>query len=129
MGGWIRKLAPVVVLVLLAAGVYVWRAPLLAWGSTAWASLTGSTPRQPASALLIASGVVEAQTVDVAAPVPGRIRALHLSDGQRVEAGQPVAELDAALLDAQIRAAAQPCRSPKPRPPRCGQVHAKPISR
>lgn len=100
-----RVLAPVVVVGLVIAGAYAWREPLTGWGRATWARLTAPAPAATETGLLIASGVVEAQDLDVAAPVSGRIISLQASDGEAVEAGQPIAQLDTSLLDAQIEAA------------------------
>ncbi|MGC8782418.1 MAG: biotin/lipoyl-binding protein, partial [Anaerolineae bacterium] len=51
---------------------------------------------------LIASGTIEAPTVAVGSPLAGRIRRLAVGEGQAVQAGDLIAELDTALLDAEI---------------------------
>lgn len=55
---------------------------------------------------LTATGYVQAERVSkVATKVSGRILAVHVSQGQRVEAGSPLLELDAADEEAAIQAA------------------------
>jgi len=53
-----------------------------------------------------ATGYVEATEVRVAARVPGRVTGVAVSEGQRVEAGAPVASLSTAELDLALRRAA-----------------------
>ena len=48
------------------------------------------------------SGVIEARQVDVAPEVGGTIARLSVAEGDPVQAGQILAELDSQLLDAQI---------------------------
>ena len=97
-------------LALLIAGGVIFRAQLAAYGRSAYASIASRipAPRSPLSAArstLSASGTIEATTVDSASPIGGRIAALHASEGQRVAAGDLIAEMDTALLDADIAAA------------------------
>ncbi len=62
-----------------------------------------NTLSHPAPATdLVASGTIEAPTVAVGSPLGGRIRRLAVAKGQRVQAGDLIAELDTALLDAEI---------------------------
>ena len=62
-----------------------------------------NTLSHPAPAAeLIASGTIEAPTVAVGSPLGGRIRRLAVVEGQLVQAGDLIAELDTALLDAEI---------------------------
>jgi len=73
----LRILIPVLLLGLVAAGVWQWRL------------------RQAAPAdTLILSGTVEARQVRPAFMVPGRIRVLHVDEGMAVKQGQLLAELD-----------------------------------
>ncbi len=97
-----------ILLALAAAGAaFILRDPLLAWGRVAWTA--GSdllaqilAPQAGTERLLVASGMIEAQTVDIASPTGGRIVALHVAEGENVAAGDLIAELDTGLLDAQI---------------------------
>ncbi len=100
-----------IVFILLAlaavAAAIFWRAELLQVGRAAWAGAStliaavGSRPSAQSEGL-VASGMIEARTVEVASPTGGRIVALHVAEGQMVAAGDLIAELDTALLDAQI---------------------------
>jgi HlyD family secretion protein len=70
--------------------------------------------KAPADAPLALSGTVDARQVDVAFQVPGRIARLAADEGDAVQAGQALAELDAAdyrlaarRAEAQAAAAAQ----------------------
>lgn len=60
----------------------------------------------PAQAGLGVSGFIEAEEVALAAVLGGRVVDLPLAEGDEVAAGQVVARLDTALLDAQRQAAA-----------------------
>lgn len=97
-----------ILLVLAAVGAaFILREQLLAWGRDAWSA--GSdllaqirVPQAGTKRPLVASGMIEAQTVDIASPTGGRIVALHVAEGENVAAGDLIAELDTGLLDAQI---------------------------
>ncbi|MDR7420249.1 MAG: efflux RND transporter periplasmic adaptor subunit [Armatimonadota bacterium] len=65
------------------------------WG---WQRLS----RSPASGALRAWGTIEATEVNVASKVPGRITQLLVDEGAEVTAGQVVARLDAAEMDAML---------------------------
>ncbi|MCS6963264.1 efflux RND transporter periplasmic adaptor subunit [Thermoflexus sp.] len=54
---------------------------------------------------LRASGYLEAQTIDVIAVEGGRVLQVWVEEGEAVQAGQPLMELDPAFLEAQIRMA------------------------
>ena len=54
---------------------------------------------------LEASGVIRAQQVDVASEYGGRIAEVLVTDGDVVVAGQPLVQLDTAMVDAQIEVA------------------------
>lgn len=56
----------------------------------------------PATTALVASGTIEAPIIGVGSPLGGRIRRLAVVAGQAVQAGDLIAELDTALLDAEI---------------------------
>jgi multidrug efflux pump subunit AcrA (membrane-fusion protein) len=55
-----------------------------------------------ASGIYKVSGYIEAETVNVAAEQRGRIAELLADEGDVVQAGQPIATLDTALLEAQL---------------------------
>lgn len=76
-----------VALIVLGAGGVWW------WGRQAAAAESG---------LLSGSGTIEAETIMITAEVGGRIRSLPVMEGQEVAAGQILAELDTALLEAQL---------------------------
>src|SRR5574337_632088 len=57
------------------------------------------------TASIQASGTIEATQVGVAPKIAGRVIKIAVQEGQSVEAGQLVAELDAAEVDAQARQA------------------------
>src|SRR5262245_16299440 len=51
------------------------------------------------------SGYIEAEEVELAAETSGRITHQDAAEGDFVEAGQPLVELDAALLEAEVQQA------------------------
>ncbi len=63
-----------------------------------------------------ASGTIEATQVGVAPKIPGRVIKIAVQEGQQVEAGQVVAELDAAEADAQARQAQAAVDAARTRP-------------
>jgi multidrug resistance efflux pump len=83
-----RIIAPVLLLAILAGGGYWW------WNQRAEAA--------SASATLSGSGTIEAEEVLITAEVAGRIKTLSVDEGQDVTAGQMLAQLDTALLEAQL---------------------------
>ena len=82
-----RIVAPIVLLVILIGGGYYW------WNQRAATAVT--------SAQLGGSGTIEAEDVLITAEVGGRIKSLAVDEGQDVAAGQTLAQLDTALLEAQ----------------------------
>lgn len=58
-----------------------------------------------AAAPLTTSGTILATEVAVAAEVPGKIASVLVQEGQRVQAGDPVARLDTAALELQLQQA------------------------
>lgn len=67
------------------------------------------TSPRPGGSVLI--GVLDAHEVIVSPQLSGRIVRLHVDEGSAVEAGQVLAELDAAELEAQVERAAATSRS------------------
>lgn len=67
----------------------------------ACAALAGCAraPREPA---VMATGLVDATEIDVASKVPGRIAAVPVREGDRVAAGQPVAEILSEEIEAKL---------------------------
>jgi HlyD family secretion protein len=59
----------------------------------------------PATNEFVASGFIEAEEVDIAPELGGRVVALYTPEGAEVVAGQSLVHLDDALLEAQIEAA------------------------
>jgi multidrug resistance efflux pump len=85
-----RIVAPILLLVILGGGGYWW------WSQRAQAAAT--------SGQLSGSGTIEAEDVLITAEVGGRIKSL-VDEGQEVAAGQQLAQLDTALLEAQLEQA------------------------
>jgi HlyD family secretion protein len=78
--------------------------------SDQWSALTRQLPpvRNPQPAILtalVASGTIEAPTLSAGSTLAGRITRLAVSEGQAVQAGDLIAELDTTLLDAEIEQA------------------------
>jgi multidrug resistance efflux pump len=86
-----RSIIAIVVLIALAGGGFWW------WkGRTALATASGQ---------LSGSGTIEAEEVLVTSEVDGRIKTLLVDEGQEVAAGQRLAGIDTALLEAQLEQA------------------------
>ncbi len=95
--------AVVLLLLILGAGAYAvttgrWPLPRLVQDPRGAANVAASTP-------LTASGVVQAEGVDVASEFGGRVVEIAAIKGDAVTEGQLLVRLDTNLLDAQIRAA------------------------
>lgn len=107
-----RRILPLGALLLVAVAAAGWwlaagRPPLDATAAKAVAGIgdalgLGSGDEGQA---LSASGFIEAEEATVAAELGGRILALHADEGDEVQAGQVLVELDTALLLAQIEQA------------------------
>lgn len=65
----------------------------------------GAVPAGAGAGVLKVSGTIEGQDVAISAELPGRIQAIHVSQGESVRAGQLLVELDATLLQEQLRQA------------------------
>src|SRR5262245_6937117 len=85
-----RIVAPILLLAILGGGGYWW------WSQRAEAAAT--------SGQLSGSGTIEAEDVLITAEVGGRIKSL-VDEGQEITAGQQLAQLDTALLEAQLEQA------------------------
>ena len=104
-----RRLAPrivaaLVLLAVLAAGAFAW------WQPDRARALLGLAPRAAVAAPLVLQGNVDIREVDLGFRVGGRIAHLAVDEGDRVQAGQTLAELDTeplrdALAAAQARRA------------------------
>jgi HlyD family secretion protein len=81
-----RIVGPILLLALLVGGGYWW------WNQSANA-IGAST--------LSGSGTIEAEDVLITSEVSGRVQSLLVDEGQEVTAGQTLAKLDPALLEAQ----------------------------
>lgn len=85
-----RILVPIVLVVALGAGFYWW------WTQQQVATET----------VLSGSGMIEADEVLIASEISGRIALLPFAEGQDVQSGETLAELDPTLLKAQLEQAA-----------------------
>jgi HlyD family secretion protein len=81
----LRRVLPLIVLAVVAVGVYLW------WTTRTTVETGG----------LAASGTIEATQVTVAAEASGRIKDVLVVEGDTIRAGQPLVQLDDALLQAQ----------------------------
>jgi len=83
----IRIIAPILLVALLVGGGFWW------WNQR--------TRAASAAGQLSGSGTIEAEDVLITAEVAGRVQSLPVDEGQEVAAGQTLAQLDSALLEAQ----------------------------
>jgi multidrug resistance efflux pump len=88
MHGRARIVLPILLVAALAGGFYWWN------GRQASAAEIPGT--------LTGSGTIEAEDVLITAEVSGRVQSLPVDEGQEVQAGQLLAKLDPALLEAQL---------------------------
>lgn len=86
-----KKIIPVIILVAAIGGGYWW---FTQPGAAALEAATGS-------AVLVGSGSIEAETVAIAAELGGRIMEIKVNEGDEVQTGQILVELDKADLLAQ----------------------------
>ncbi len=89
-----------VVLIAGAAGFYFFQNPS-AWQST----LTQLDLAEPTDAGLTASGFIEAEEVNIAPQLGGRVATLFVEEGDDIEAGHLLARVDGTLLEAQTASA------------------------
>ncbi len=88
---WKRYGTIAVALIVLSGGAYaIW--------------LNSQSAELPAG-IASSNGRIEAERIDVAAKLPGRIAEVRVSEGQWVKAGDLVAHMDTAEIDAQLRQA------------------------
>lgn len=73
-------------------------------------------PRHGSTGSIQASGTIEATQVGVAPKIAGRVIKISVQEGQQVEAGQVVAELDAAEVEAQAAQAQAAVDAARTRP-------------
>ena len=84
----------------LAAGVLVLAAVAAAW--LAWSHLR---PDGLPEGFASGNGRIEAVEINIAARLPGRVREILVREGEFVTAGQEIARMDTAVLEAQLREA------------------------
>lgn len=103
----IHKLRPLIVLLILAAiaGGGYWYFTQNPTKLTAAKVQLGLLTPAEAAGIYMVSGYIEADEVTVAPETRGRITELLVDDGDVVQAGQTIARLDAALLEAQLKQA------------------------
>ena len=101
-----RALIIVGILVLLAGLAGLWWLLLYADLARLEETLTqwGAIGHEPTH-VLVASGSIQADMILISTEVSGRIQALYVDLGDEVSAGQVLARLDTALLDAQVERA------------------------
>ena len=94
----------IVSIILGAVGVFVAVAGItFAISPAAWQQVSGQVPiSKPEADGLVASGIVEAEAVTIAPELGGRVVELLVDEGDDVEAGQVLVQLDGTLLEAQI---------------------------
>jgi HlyD family secretion protein len=104
----IHKLRPLIVLLVIAAiaGGGYWYFTQNPDKLTEIKVRLGLITPAEAAGIYLVSGFIEADEVSVAAETRARISELLVDEGDFVEAGQPIAALDNALLEAQIEQAA-----------------------
>lgn len=73
-------------------------AGVAAVGVTIWMSLA---PSGPGSGFVSANGRIEATEIDIATKLPGRVEAISVREGDYVQAGQPLAQMQSDALEAQ----------------------------
>ncbi|WP_340107595.1 HlyD family secretion protein [Pikeienuella sp. HZG-20] len=78
---------------------------LIALSGAAYAIWLSSQSADLPPGVVGSNGRIEAERIDVAAKLPGRIAEVRVSEGQWVEAGDLVARLDTAEIDAELRQA------------------------
>jgi multidrug resistance efflux pump len=100
-----KRIIPLLIIALVAiiaaaAGFYFYANPAV-WQST----LTQLELAEPEAAGLTASGFIEAEEIDMAPELGGRVAELLVEEGDDVEAGDLLVRIDGTLLDAQIELA------------------------
>jgi RND family efflux transporter MFP subunit len=108
-GGWIK---PTVIVLALAGAVgagYVFGLPALEQrvfkAEVELTQIVAVSPTEAEAKLTSTGYVVPQRTSKVGAKIAGRIDAVHVAEGDQVEAGQVIAELDAGDLNAQVETA------------------------
>lgn len=94
-----------VALLAVAAIAFAWHRPPGGWAQDKPSPWTLVSPRPVEIRLGVAGKIVSARIVTITAPFDGNIKSLEVSEGQRVEAGQRLLEMDVTELDIQRRQA------------------------
>lgn len=97
-----QRIIPILIVVLVvvvagAAGFYFYKNPTV-WQNT----LTQLELAEPEARGLSASGFIEAEEIDIAPQLGGRVADLLVDEGDDVEAGELLVRIDGTLLEAQI---------------------------
>jgi HlyD family secretion protein len=100
----IRLIIVLLLLTLVGGGYWYLSSHPQAWSQTLFELKLATPAAGPAS--VTASGFIEARTVSIASEVSGQIARLGADEGDEVQAGQTLVEINTDLLDAQ-RAAAE----------------------
>jgi len=85
-----KSLTAAIVVLVVAGGVYVWK---------------NNQPAELPRGIAAGNGRLEATEVEVASKEQGRVAAVHVKEGDMVRQGQLLANMDAAVLEAQLREA------------------------
>ena len=102
------------VVAVVAIGAYLWNEPPARWfGAEARpvdAAAAGGReftvkPARIASTISVPSAIRPRREIPVTSPVEGRVGTIHVTPGERVEAGQPLLELDVSEVQIQHRTA------------------------
>jgi HlyD family secretion protein len=93
---WVRTAPQQVVDLLVSAGLKAERARSVV------VAVGGSLPPAQEPQALVASGSIEGVEVAIVSEFGGRIEAIYAGEGDQVEAGQPLVQLDTGLLEAQV---------------------------
>lgn len=94
-----------VALLAVAAIAFAWHRPPGGRAQDKPSPWTLVSPRPVEIRLGVAGKIVSARIVTITAPFDGNIKSLEVSEGQRVEAGQRLLEMDVTQLDIQRRQA------------------------
>jgi HlyD family secretion protein len=105
-----KKIVAIIALTLLIGAGVVFRTQVAAFGEQAIATVSQRlspevSQESVAGAPLAASGTIEAESISIGPTAGGRIAALHVTEGDKVAAGDLIAEMDTALLDIQMEKA------------------------
>src|SRR3546814_9016629 len=91
---------------------WLWRIALIALaGGAAVAAWWFLQPRGLPDGFAAGNGRIEAVEIDIAAKTAGRVREILVNEGDFVSAGQVLAKMDTAVLEAPLRAAEAQLRS------------------